>query len=391
VTMLAVPSGQSRKAGVGRRWAVALLAAWILLLTWGLNDRAWAAAPKDPTPPKLVSVTFSPSTVAVSGLDTVPVTVGLRLTDDSGVVPEAVSEDCPDPLCDNPGVYLAPVGGGGPRPSWRALKLTSGTPRDGIWSTTFAVPSTWNGQWQVRELFAADAHENLFVDPTTIGITSKLTVVGVHQPRLSMGFSPNPVWGHGPGKITVKGRAYFADTGKPIPGLSISKGEDGHVGEGTVGDPCWVTIGPSAVTNAQGGYSIPADTMIAYLEVKLGGTPAICQWDAPDVEFVVSAAAARASVCVGQTVPITGQVLPAPNYDPQYRYDPRIFLQRLVSGQWRTVGTSRVRYSGRYTLTATPPTLGNHRYRVYTLSSRVFGWQYIGSISHTVLVGTARC
>jgi hypothetical protein len=260
VTMLAVPTGQSRKAGVGRRWALALLAACTLLLTWGLNGRAWAAAPKEPTPPKLVSITFSPSTVAVSGLDTVPVTVGLRLTDDSGVITGEANDACPDPLCDNPGVYLAPVGGGG-RPPWHPLKLTSGTPRDGIWSTTFAVPSTWNGQWQVRELFAGDAHENLFVDPTTIGITSKLTVVGVHQPRLSMGFSPNPVVGHGSGKITVKGRAYFANTGKPIPGLSIWKGEDGQVRGGTVGDPCGMTIGPWAVTNAQGGYSIPADTL----------------------------------------------------------------------------------------------------------------------------------
>jgi hypothetical protein len=145
------------------------------------------------------------------------------------------------------------------------------------------------------------------------------------------------------------------------------------------------------VTNAQGGYSIPAEDWIVYLAVRLGGTPAICRWDAPDVKFVVGATAARTPVCTGQSVAITGNVLPAPEYDSRYSYDRRIFLQRLVSGEWRTVGTSRVRQSGRYTLTATPPTVGNHRYRVYKIGSRVFSWQYIGAISRTVLVGAARC
>jgi hypothetical protein len=75
----------------------------------------------------------------------------------------------------------------------------------------------------------------------------------------------------------------------------------------------------------------------------------------------------------------------APPPDP--RRDPQIYLQRLVSGTWRTVNVATVRYSGRYTLIATPPTRGNHRYRTYKVGYTDGRHHYIGAVSRTVLVG----
>jgi hypothetical protein len=90
-------------------------------------------------------------------------------------------------------------------------------------------------------------------------------------------------------------------------------------------------------------------------------------------------------------VAVTGHVLPAPEYDPRYSYHRRIYLQRLVSGTWRTVTAARVRDSGRYTLTTTAPSHGTHLYRVYKPGSRVYFWRYIGGFSRTIIVRTVRC
>jgi hypothetical protein len=50
----------------------------------------------------------------------------------------------------------------------------------------------------------------------------------------------------------------------------------------------------------------------------------------------------------------------------------KVVLQRLVGKRWRTVNEARVRASGRFTLTASPPA-GRNSYRVVFPATASFG------------------
>lgn len=362
-----------------RQFATTPTALLTLALTMLVAGPATAATAADTTPPSVVSISFSPANVTVSGINTTDVTIRAHLTDDTGVEPFAELDQLQTPW-----VALRQPSGSSV-PSLHSLDLTSGTPQDGIWSAVMHVPSTYNGVWQVRYLEARDAAGNvLTVDPTTIGITSTLTVDGRNQPRISMGFSPNPVVGNGPATIAIKGRAVYSDTGLPIPGLRLAVTNNLVDGGGC-------DVGTPVVTNSMGYYGVSRQYGIRahyYLSMYRSGTLAVCRIKTPDVAFVVGASVARTPIRLGESVAITGNVLPLPPRDPpDPRRDLRIYLQRLVSGTWRTVNVATVRSSGRYTLIATPPTRGNHRYRTYKVGY-TDGWHhYIGAVSPTILVG----
>jgi hypothetical protein len=253
--------------------------------------------------------------------------------------------------------------------------LTSGTAQDGIWSTVVNIPSTDNGVHHVTSVEADDAAGNrLTVDPRTQGIDPTLTVVGHHQPRVSMGFSPDPVLGYGPATIAVRGRAIYSDTGRPIAGLPIAVANNIVDGGGC-------DVGERVVTDSRGRYSItrPYQHATFYLSLELGGTLALCHWQSPRERFLVSATVARTPIRLGESVEIRGNVAPTTGG----RMGP-IYLQRLVSRKWRTVNQAAMRSNGRYTLVATPPTIGNHRYRVYKPGSA--DGHYVANVSRTVLV-----
>jgi hypothetical protein len=345
------------------------------------------AAAAEPAPPTLVDVRLSRTTVAVRGLATVAVTVSVHLTDPSGVV-ESSNPEIPAPW---PLVQLTKVSGpktgGAPTYAARDLDLTSGTPQDGSWTTTIKVPSTYEGTWQVTNVTAQNkAGGTLSVDPRTKGITRTLGVTGSHQPALSFGFAPPVVVG-AQRRFDVKGRAVDADTGAPVKGLVLTLGTGKQENCGAFG------YGGSAstVTDAHGYYAFKAlgtdefyYCVISTVPAKRTGidqyrtTTLLFRWANPPIQPVISAAADRTPVRVGETVAIRGSVAPL-----QYTSGRQILLQRLVSGTWRTVDTAVIRQSGRYTLEATPPSAGNHRYRAYTVA-RFF---ILAASSPVVLVG----
>lgn len=313
-----------------------------------------AAAAADTTAPQVVDVQLSRARVAVAGLNLVPVTVRVRLTDDTGVRPSwSVNHGRRTPL-----ISLSRVSA--PHfPESADLHLTSGTATDGVWSATVHVPSTWHGTWQVTEVQAYDlANNRLDVDPSTGGSAPKLEVTGVHQPALTMSFSPNPVVGDGP--VTVRGRAYYKDTGAPIARRRIFLGDDNVCAEGR--------NTANIVTDARGYYSrrYPKGNAGAIFCVGILKPSAVADASSyivarsnfPRVKYKVAAAAARTSVRAGRNVAVTGSVSPAAQ-------PLRAKLQRIVGRTWRTVGDAPVRSSGRFTLTATPPTVGTHTYRVH--------------------------
>jgi hypothetical protein len=317
--------------------------------------------------PVLVDVQVTPDTVAVSGLNLVPVTVSVHLTDESGVRETGTFESPGTPF-----VRLAPVDVPEFDTDKVELALTSGTAQDGVWSATVQVPSTWDGRREVQQVRASDMETNtLDVDPRTASIRAGLTVTGTHRPALTMGFQPDPVVGNAR-RITVVGRAYFTDTGEGIPNLGLFIGVDRE---------CEDSPRTRTVTNARGEYSVPGRldvvTCVGILRPSnIEGRPAFITsiTGLPRVKLVVTATADRTSVRLGSAVVIRGSVAPFGN---------SAHLQRLDGGVWRTLRTRPVSDAGSFRLADTPSQTGTYRYRV-VVPSRVD--DALSGVSATIVV-----
>ena len=158
----------------------------------------------DNSPPQVRDVRFSRSSVKVRGLAVVPVTVSVRLTDASGVA------EIPHAMTTSPQLTLGPV------PGWQkllrpVLTRTSGTVRDGVWTATVHVPSTWNGTVRVTAVGAVDQRGNVLAAELTKAQSPALRVVGTHRPALT--FAYELLAGGG---FRIHGRAYYTDTGRPL-------------------------------------------------------------------------------------------------------------------------------------------------------------------------------
>ena len=175
---------------------------------------AGAALPHDTTPPRIQDISFSRGSVAVSGLRLVPVRVSVRLTDPSGVVPASPG------LHPTPGLTLGPVPGFQSllRPT---LTRTSGTATDGVWSATVNVPSTWHGMVRVTSVAAVDGAGNVRNGAITGARSPVLRVNGTHRPVLTFNYALLPGGG-----FRVHGRAFFADTGRPLAHKALATSYD---------------------------------------------------------------------------------------------------------------------------------------------------------------------
>jgi hypothetical protein len=329
----------------------------------------------EPTAPHLVDVTLSRTSVAVARSDMVPVTVEVRLTHENGVPETADVDGLGAPW---PAVVLSKVTpsttAGAPSGTYRDLDRTSGTARDGVWSAEILVPATYHGRWQVTRVIAAgDQGLVLDVDPREIGMTRTLSVAGSHVPRLSFGFAPDPVVGNYP-SVDVKGRITDSDTGAPMSGMLLTLGAYSAENCGAFG---W---GGSAATttNAMGYYSFddlaPDEGYYCVIQSAPPRATDIAQWrttialfrrGSPRIQPIIAARAERTPVRIGESVDVIGRVTPLHAGICDGCGPERIFLERYVGGTWRRVESSLIRASGRYTLTATPPSVGNHRYRVF--------------------------
>jgi hypothetical protein len=87
---------------------------------------------------------------------------------------------------------------------------------------------------------------------------------------------------------------------------------------------------------------------------------------------VVTATPSRTTAPAGERIRIEGKAFPA------FRtVNNRVLLQRWTATGWRTEGQDIVRFSGRYTVYASPPRQGTFRYRVIMPSHRP--WLEYGS------------
>ncbi|MBF9131851.1 LPXTG cell wall anchor domain-containing protein [Plantactinospora sp. S1510] len=317
-----------------------------------------ASAAADTAPPTLGDITISPDTVDVAGLDLIPVTVAVRLRDESGVVQSGEVGGGMTPF-----VGLQRVSGGsGHNLAGGELALTSGTVQDGIWSVTIQVPSTWDGRWEVNHVVADDAvAKRLDVDPRTAGQTVTLDVTGTHQPAVSMQFSPDPLVGDGP--LTVKGRFYFKDTNRGIPNQPIFFGADNLCVE--------YDATPNGRTAADGTFSKTypkGDGFLRCVGILRPSNSAfqpafiVVTSGHPRVRPAVTATASRTSVTAGTKITISGTALP-------FGVAGTVRLQQLRNSSWRTLGSTQVDDRGRYTFDVRPQTAGANRYRVISPGS----------------------
>lgn len=302
--------------------------------------------------PKLTvtSVTADRTTIAVSGLNTVPV----KLT-------VAAKYNTTNPDDENLVllVYIKRISGTGPMTELLSTDLprTSGTVQDGVWSGPVHISSTANGTYKVYGVsygpyFTWQAG-GMLPDPTPVDGPT-LTITGTHQPKVTAKVTPAVV-PFGP-NYTITWAITDRTTGKPY-GTRVRAmlGVDNQCAE-EAGGINVLTTAAGLITHSYASSdgewgnclrikSTPLDiTGLGLIVIRPG---------------VVSAVPSKASAAVGTVVPVNGRVLGPPVNCP-------VLLQRLYgASQWRQVSTADVRLSGRYTVSAQPAYKGLIPYRAY--------------------------
>ncbi|OZV79774.1 hypothetical protein CA850_17160 [Micromonospora echinospora] len=314
------------------------------------------ASTADTAPPVLKGITVTPDRVSVSGVDLVPVTVSVRLTDESGVMHSVDMDGVQLPY-----VVLTRVPGGPAATQGAELALTSGTAQDGVWSATIQVPSTWDGRWELSRVVAVDeGSQRLDVDPRNLPLAATLDVTGTHRPAVTMEFVPDPLVGDG--RLTVRGRFFYEDTGKGIPDQPIFFGEDNLCVEHP-GVPNGRTAADGSFSKVypQGEGFLRCVGILRPSNIAVSTAFIVVASRHPRVKPTVTAKVDRTSVPPGTKVTFTGTVEPSSASSLE--------LQEQVDGTWRTVVDGTVGDGGRYTLPVTPKGAGGHRYRVIVPNS----------------------
>ncbi len=343
------------KTGVGwwRAGTVALVGMTAMMVTApaataSVTEAAVPRAAQSPDPKLSVSaVTLSRTTVAVSGLNRVAVPITVKGGYDSD-----------DPMNDTMllNVFLRRTGGSGAI-SWMAaghLTRTAGTVKNGTWTGAVEVPSTANGTFRVYGVLhgsTIDGSDGSMTTPTQYDGPS-LTVTGLHVPKLGISVIPRVVpFGSA---YQVKAAIYDSATGKPYGSrIPLQVVNDNLCVEHDAGSRLTDRAG-ILVTN------FPADAAGSLNCVRVRGRffDTIGHGFVPLRPGIVGATPSKTVARVGTLVPVNGTVARS-SHCP-------IFLQRLRGAtQWRGVNQDLVRQSGRFTLLAQPPGVGNWVYRAY--------------------------
>jgi hypothetical protein len=303
----------------------------------------------DPDPDlHITSVTLNRTSVAVSGLNTAPVTVTVKGTYDTGV---PADEKIPV------NVILQRTGGSGSE----STLLSTNLPRlaNGTWSGPLNVPSTANGTFKVTGVQTGPFFpgSGSMTEPTPYAGPS-VAVTGTHQPRITASVTPKFVPYGKP--YSIKWAVTDAQTGKPYGSrVRVELGIDNTCAEYMGPGYTNLTDTSGVVTKA---YTAADSASVNCLLLpgnpsSVGGLGLVVL--RPLIKPTVSAVPSRTSAPVGTVVPVNGSV-------HTVRTGCEVFLQRLYGASaWRTVNMGRVRSSGRYTLSAQPAYKGSIPYRAY--------------------------
>ncbi|MDQ1699062.1 MAG: hypothetical protein QOG34_925 [Frankiaceae bacterium] len=369
----------------------------VALLVGALVTTTSPALAADTTPPQVLDLKITPSTLHLDGLAYTKVVVSVHLQDDSGICAGASNSDCnvdvdnmaafygyPTPL-----VWLkAPVPAPGTflETSFNGMRLTSGTATDGWWSMTRIATGLWNGTLPAIRIAAFDTAGNKTdIDPRNTAFARSLTVSVTNQPHISYGTVPS-VLPYGANSFTVKGRASLLGSGAPLGNRTLLLCQDTGCGiEGSFG-------GVAVRTNANGYYSVTTTRQALGLMLfkALGSSGG----NAYPTTFYSNPLYASRSVAVPRSAhfltlktispsttvtagsPVTLKGTTSMFYDTSTPLAWRsISVQRLVSGTWAngTIVTEQTALIEKttvqagihtYTLVAHPPK-GTWSYRVY--------------------------
>lgn len=320
----------------------ALLTAPLVGLLLGAVPTAQAAPDPDLT---VTGVTLSRTTAAVSGLNTVPIGVRVEARHAS----------------DNENlrlfVILERTAGTGPLRYMFStdLRLTAGTPRDGVWTGPLNVTATGNGTFKVTGVMIGPfgVVTGSMTDPTPFDGPS-VTVSGYNLPKITASVSPRVVPFGSP--YSIRWAVTNSATGKPYgTRIAVQLGVDNLCAE--------YPGGPLARTDTNGivtkSYSAEDAEWVNCLQLPgkpfhIHGLGLVAARPG-----IVSAVPSKTSAPVGTIVPVNGSVAGAPHRC-------QVVLQRLYgASQWRGVSTGSVRQSGRFTVNAQPAYKGLIPYRVY--------------------------
>ena len=328
------------------------VAAVLSLASTAVIAPAASATVTEPDPNLTVTaVTLGKTSVAVSSLNLVPVPVTVK-----------ASWDVPEPGDAPLNVFLKRTGGTGPAQTIAAVKLalTSGTVQNGTWTGNLYVPSTANGTFKVDGVLAGwpiDGSTGSMTTPTPFDGPS-IAVTGLNLPKLSYAIIPAavPVGQAYKTRVTVLNSA----TGLPY-GTRINV-------QVALDNLCVESDGDRYLTNTAGVVEVSRSAAAAdWLQCARLRGPALdilgVGWRVPRPASL-SAVPSKTSVKVNTIVPVDGSVSKAPS-------GCAVVLERLKGAtQWRAVSQASVRTSGRYTVLAQPPFVGNNVYRVYLPSCK---------------------
>ena len=315
-------------------------------------------AQADPDPKLHVTdVTLSRSSVAVSGLNLVPVRVQVT-----------GGYDTADPsLADMPlVVWLKPASGSSSTLIWvlsTDLPRVSGTTQDGVWAGPVYIPSTANGPLEVFGVttgpLAVYESGPMPADPTPVDLPPTIAVIGTNLPKITAKVTP-PVVPFGSG-FTITWAVTNSATGTPYgTRIRVLLGTD---------NGCFSNASGTVLLTSTSGLvtkAYPASAAALTNCLRIGGRPLDIAGRHLLVARpgIVSAVPSATSAKVGTIVPVNGNVLGAPQ-------GCSVLLQRLYGAtQWRGVSLGVVRQSGRFTLSAQPAYKGLIPYRVYFAACR---------------------
>jgi hypothetical protein len=247
-----------------------------------------------------------------------------------------------------------------------------GTAGNGTYRGTLQVPSTAHGGWRVSSVgFGLGSgypqDPTPYIDLDEQGLPDVLLdVTGTHKPRIRFA---RTVPSHPSTVVTLRGTLTDSDTGRPLRGRRVSFGiDDQCVEDGLAGTGTTDAAGRATYTQRVDGQRrlcawapLPGSTSRGR---SYGGSGSETY---ADFGLGLTASVTASTVRAGRSTTVTGSLLaayssPSPGRSATAGHFLR--LQRLVGRTWRTVNDAKVRDSGRYTLTATPPTRGRHAYRV---------------------------
>lgn len=326
------------------------------------------AMPPDPDL-SVTSVTLARTSVAVSGMNLYPVAVTLKAS-----YPPSSPPDGHKVLS----VVLQRSGGVGPINLIVAgdLVRTAGTAQSGTWTGSLKVPSTANGTFKVSGVVEFDSYtgdDGSKPGPTPFAGPS-IAILGVHIPKIGVSVVPRIVPFNA--AYQVRAAIYDSATGKAYgTRILLQVVRNNLCAEYDAGSKYTNTAG-LLVTNFEG---LGGDVNHC-VRVRGKYVDQLAFHFYPLRPGIVTAAPAKPSAPVGEVVLVNGSVKGG------YSQTPRpVTLQRLYGSVWRGVSSATVRQSGRITLTAQPPYVGNVTYRVYLPT---FGHYQAGASKTFVIRGT---